>query len=110
MLKPVGWFLASAVLGITLLAARPGYSLYGDFVFQREKPDSSASPAVLPHWFHRIRYACSVCHPAIAPMEHKPGLITMEKIGQGQFCGACHNGKTAFAVSFETCTRCHSGP
>ncbi len=109
MLKPVGWFLVSAVLGMTLLAARSGYSVYGDFLFRRDKQDVSVPPAVFPHWFHRIRYACSVCHPTIAPMEHTSGLITMEKIAQGQFCGACHNGKAAFAVSFETCTRCHPG-
>ncbi len=103
------WFLMALMIGVLVLTARPGFSIYGDVVFQREKPDASAPPATFPHWFHRIRFACSVCHPGISPMENKPGLITMDKISRGQYCGVCHNGKVAFAPSFDTCRNCHQG-
>ncbi|MCF6239705.1 MAG: hypothetical protein L3J79_13040 [Candidatus Marinimicrobia bacterium] len=26
---------------------------------------------------------------------------------EGKVCGSCHNGKAAFASSFQTCSRCH---
>ena len=33
--------------------------------------------------------------------------ITMAKIIEGQFCGACHNGEVSWSV--ENCDMCHSG-
>ncbi|HHH36572.1 MAG TPA: hypothetical protein ENK48_07070, partial [Gammaproteobacteria bacterium] len=33
--------------------------------------------------------------------------ITMAKIIDGKFCGACHNGEVAWSV--ENCAMCHSG-
>jgi c(7)-type cytochrome triheme protein len=63
---------------------------------------------VYPHWFHRIRFQCSVCHVDIG-FKTKAGAsgITMDQISQGRFCGACHNGEIAWSV--ENCDFCHSG-
>jgi hypothetical protein len=33
--------------------------------------------------------------------------VTMDKISSGEFCGACHDGETAWSV--ENCHLCHSG-
>ncbi len=35
--------------------------------------------------------------------------ITDAKIKKGEYCGACHNGTIAFAVTEETCLLCHTG-
>jgi hypothetical protein len=33
--------------------------------------------------------------------------VTMAKIIEGQYCGACHNGEIAWSI--ENCDICHSG-
>ena len=94
----IGVFIGSAALAVD-----------GDVVFKREGGEGGVPAAIFPHWFHRIRYKCYACHPT--PFEMKTGTskITMDAIGEGKFCGACHNGKVAWAASFETCNRCHVG-
>lgn len=99
------------VLGIALLLAAvfsgAALAVEGDIVFKRKNGEGGIAPVVFPHWFHRIRYKCYACHPK--PFEMKAGAnkITMEAIQEGKFCGACHNGKIAWPVGFETCNRCH---
>ena len=52
-------------------------------------------PVVFPHWFHRIRFRCKVCHADLG-FQFKAGGndINMLKIIDGEYCGACHNGQT----------------
>lgn len=98
-------FLAAASL---LVAALPGAAVEGDIVFQRKGGgERELPPAVFPHWVHRIRFKCYVCHDAIFKMKAGANRVTMDAIQEGKFCGVCHDGKTAFSVSFETCSRCH---
>ena len=103
----VGVAFALMALLLAALTARGG-AVVGDIVFKR--PGGAAGempPAIFPHWVHRIRFKCYVCHDAIFQMKAGANPITMDAVRQGQFCGACHDGKTAFPVSFETCGRCH---
>ena len=80
----------------------------GDVVFKRAGPESETPPAVFPHWSHRIRYRCYACHPGLFTMQAGANPTTMDEIMAGKSCGACHNGTTAWPVTFETCTRCHA--
>ncbi len=101
-------FLTFAIV----LPLSPGWAVEGDIVFQRKDAkdaEGAIPPAVFPHWFHRIRYKCYACHPSITEMKAGANTITMDAIAAGKFCGACHNGKIAWAVTFETCNRCHLG-
>jgi c(7)-type cytochrome triheme protein len=80
----------------------------GDVTFERQgEPSSEYAPAVFPHWVHRIRYRCYACHDALFPMRAGEHPVTMDDIMAGRSCGACHNGRTAWPVTFETCQRCH---
>jgi c(7)-type cytochrome triheme protein len=81
---------------------------YGDVVINNYSDKGGVRPAVFPHWFHRIRFTCKVCHADLG-FKFKAGGndITMAKIVDGQFCGACHNGEIAWSV--ENCNMCHSG-
>ena len=81
---------------------------YGDVVINNYADAAGIRPAVFPHWFHRIRFRCKVCHADLG-FQFKAGgnKITMAKIIDGQFCGACHNGEIAWSV--ENCSMCHSG-
>lgn len=81
---------------------------YGDVVINNYSDAAGMRPAVFPHWFHRMRFRCKVCH-ADLEFKFKAGgnEINMVKIIDGQFCGACHNGDIAWSV--ENCNLCHSG-
>jgi c(7)-type cytochrome triheme protein len=100
-LRVTGGALLSMLLLGTALAVP------GDIVFRRD--GSGMPPTVFPHWFHRIRYRCYACHPALFEMKAGANDVSMTTIQEGKHCGACHNGKAAWAVGVETCNRCHSG-
>ena len=53
-------------------------------------------------------YRCDVCHPSLFPMKKGPERMTMEEMNKGRFCGACHDGKTAFGTKDpKKCHECH---
>jgi c(7)-type cytochrome triheme protein len=91
-----------------ILFAGTAAAVQGDVV-QKRKPgaDAGLPESVFPHWIHRIRYRCYACHDALFKMARTEGDDVMGAIAKGQSCGACHDGKTAWGVSFETCNRCH---
>ncbi len=80
---------------------------YGDITLNRYAEKSGMPPVVFPHWFHRIRFKCKVCHPAIFEMRQGSNDINMIKIIKGEFCGKCHNGRIAWPPIY--CDRCHAG-
>ncbi len=81
---------------------------YGDLVLNEIAEKEGMPPAIFPHWFHRIRFRCKVCHADLG-FKFKAGGsgINMLKIIDGEYCGACHNGEIAWSV--ENCNLCHSG-
>ncbi len=110
-----GWrrFLLLPLFGLLLAVGVIGggdeaRAEFGDVVINNYSDGAGMRPAVFPHWFHRIRFRCKVCHGDLG-FEFKAGGndITMLKIFDGQYCGACHNGQIAWSV--ENCTLCHSG-
>lgn len=96
---------AALVMAGLIVGSAP--AIEGDVVFKRPGGEGGTPPAVFPHWIHRIRYKCYACHPALFEMKAGANKVTMDAIQKGKFCGACHNGKIAWAVTFETCNRCH---
>jgi len=81
----------------------------GDITIHRKGADSSGfmPQAVFPHWIHRTRFKCYACHDELFQMQAGADDINMDAVREGRFCGVCHDGKTAFAVGFDTCERCH---
>jgi len=103
----------SLVVGVlvyigALAMPQPAHAEYADVVINNYADAAGMRPAVFPHWFHRIRFRCKVCHADLG-FKFKAGgnKITMAKIIEGKFCGACHNGEVAWSV--ENCAMCHSG-
>ena len=81
---------------------------YGDVVINRQAEKSGMRPVIFPHWFHRIRFRCKVCHAELGfKMRAGSNPITMTDIIEGRFCGACHNNDIAWSP--ENCDLCHSG-
>ncbi|MFQ5852115.1 MAG: cytochrome c3 family protein [Candidatus Binatia bacterium] len=99
--------LGIVVLVLCLLLS-VALAVEGDIVFKRPGGEGGTPPAVFPHWVHRIRYKCYACHPGLFEMKAGANRVSMDAIQQGKFCGTCHNGQIAWAVTFESCHRCHA--
>jgi c(7)-type cytochrome triheme protein len=97
------------VLAFALLIGTPdAIAEYGDVVINRQAEKNGMRPVVFPHWFHRIRFRCKVCHAELGfKMRAGSNPITMTEIIEGRYCGACHNNDIAWSP--ENCDLCHSG-
>ena len=95
------------VVAINVLPER-AKAEYGDVVINEYSDDAGMRPVVFPHWFHRIRFRCKVCHGDLGfALKAGGNEIEMVKIIDGQYCGACHDGDVAWSI--ENCELCHSG-
>jgi c(7)-type cytochrome triheme protein len=113
----------TALLVVAGLVA--GFLAPSDGPAQPKMPDSFAfpqgkdSPGVVTfdHNKHRDAGAdkCTMCHTKLFKFKKgTSGQLTMAKMKAGEFCGACHNGKTKvgekvpFTVDDKAnCERCH---
>lgn len=99
----------TALLVVMLIAfSNPGHAEYGDVVLNKYSEKEGMRPVIFPHWFHRIRFRCKVCHNELG-FEMRAGAndITMGRIIEGDYCGMCHNGEISWSV--DNCDLCHSG-
>ena len=81
---------------------------YGDVILNKYSDKEGVRPVVFPHWFHRIRYRCKVCHSELGfKMRAGANDVLMSDIIDGKFCGMCHNSQIAWGP--ERCDLCHSG-
>jgi c(7)-type cytochrome triheme protein len=81
---------------------------YGDVVLNKRSDKAGVRPVVFPHWFHRVRFRCKVCHSELGfTMRAGANDVLMANIIDGKFCGMCHNGQVAWGA--EQCDLCHSG-
>jgi c(7)-type cytochrome triheme protein len=105
------WLPALALLAAFLLALLPqqmACAEYGDVVLNKRADKEGVRPVVFPHWFHRIRFRCKVCHFELGfKMRVGANDVRMADIADGKFCGMCHNGEIAWGA--ERCDLCHSG-
>ena len=96
------------VLPLLLIVNQQVKAEYADVVLNRNSEKEGVRPVIYPHWFHRIRFQCRVCHSELGfEMRVGSNNVTMEEIIDGKFCGACHNGELAWSV--DNCDLCHSG-
>ena len=90
------------------LPAATSFAEYGDVVINKRSDKEGVRPVIFPHWFHRIRYRCKVCHSELGfKMRAGANDVLMSDIIDGKFCGMCHNGQVAWGP--ERCDLCHSG-
>lgn len=83
---------------------------YGNILISRVSKAKGVQAVGFSHWSHRRRYTCRVCHLELGfEMAVNRTEITEEENRQGQFCGACHDGKSAFGHTQENCPKCHGG-
>ena len=101
--------LAAVLVALALLLAAPAANAeYGDVILNRRSEANGVRPVVFPHWFHRIRFRCKVCHHELGfKMRVGGNDFKMSDIVDGKFCGACHNNDIAWGP--DRCDLCHSG-
>ena len=100
--------LGLLVLLLLALLAVPAQAEYGDVVLNKRSDKEGVRPVVFPHWFHRIRFRCKVCHSELGfKMRAGANEVLMADIVDGKFCGMCHNDKVAWGAA--NCDLCHSG-
>lgn len=114
--SPFGWWrrirlwslVAGIMLSVLVMFIPESRSEYGDVVLNKRSEANGVKPVIFPHWFHRIRYRCKVCHGELG-FEMRAGAndVSMAEIVEGKFCGMCHNGQIAWTT--ENCVLCHSG-
>lgn len=98
----------AVLLALAMALPASSHAEYGDVVINNFSDDAGMRPVVFPHWFHRIRFRCKVCHADLGFKFQAGGNeISMLNIIDGEYCGACHNGDIAWSV--ENCNLCHSG-
>ncbi len=73
-----------------------------------------SAPAKGVYFSHEVHvelgFECDSCHEGLFEMETgaavKNGNFTMNAMGEGSYCGACHDGSTAFSLE-SSCSACH---
>jgi c(7)-type cytochrome triheme protein len=110
MKRPRSLRAAQALL-LALACALPQgtpFAEYGDVVLNKRSEQEGVRPVIFPHWFHRIRFRCKVCHSELGfKMRAGANDVRMADIVDVKFCGMCHNGQVAWGP--ERCELCHSG-
>ena len=106
-MKPVPWRMgllglaAGLASSVALAAAFPA-------VLRIPRSNAGASttpaPALFSHRAH-ASFTCNACHPSIFPQA--PVSFTHQQMRDGQYCGQCHDGRTAFAITGAACGGCH---
>jgi c(7)-type cytochrome triheme protein len=92
------------------LPPEPPPHLYGNLLISRTMGTSGIRPASFSHWSHRRRYTCQVCHSELEfAFQANATEITEAENKAGKYCGACHNGRTAFGHEEAHCDKCHNG-
>jgi len=93
---------------LALFTPSVAHAEYGDVVLNTRAEEAGMRPVIFPHWFHRIRFKCKVCHTELG-FEMRAGAneILMADIIDGKMCGRCHNNNIAWGP--QNCHLCHSG-
>jgi c(7)-type cytochrome triheme protein len=109
--RPAGLMATAAFVCAVTLGAQALLKLPDDGMKLPRGADSPG-PVLFNHSMHVDDAApdCTACHPkpfrilkSTAPTSPP---ITHERMGKGEACGVCHDGKKAFGLE-EDCTFCH---
>ena len=93
---------------------------YDEEKFGPEKAIVWNKPVPRVQFSHKVHtkdagLSCDSCHDSLFPQEagasEKKDDFTMKGFLAGKYCGACHDGKTAFHTdNYDKCVACHTPP
>lgn len=90
---------------------------FGNVVMDNHAARVDSDPVLFPHWLHRAKYTCRLCHVDLGfAMTANETQMSEQDNRNGLYCGACHNGTIAFPPeepgekerTVKNCDRCHS--
>ena len=101
--------LAGCVLWLGTRPVLGQFPIPEEFSYTETKP---LNPVPFRRKFHVMekKLSCPECHTKVFQMKKFSASreMTMAKLNNGQYCGACHNGTKAFATKdIQSCTKCH---
>lgn len=111
----LGAVVSAQTFGVKKRTPKPDE--YGTVVMNNYAARVDSDPVVFPHWLHRAKYTCRLCHVDLGfAMTARETMVTEEDNQNGLYCGACHNGEAAFSAEepgkdgemVQHCDRCHS--
>ena len=105
----VASLVTTAILLMCIASPASSAREYGDIYMDSKRESmqkAKVKAVVFPHWFHRIRFKCKVCHEQIFVMQKGANDVSMKQIMDGKACGTCHNGLIAWEPLL--CDKCHS--
>ncbi|PLY06757.1 MAG: cytochrome C [Desulfuromonas sp.] len=87
------------------------FSVAGDCASCHAAPEKTftvedAGNVLFSHEVHTEMFGCGDCHSDLFTAVPGNPTHSMEQMEQGESCGACHDGDTAFSVA-EDCESCH---
>ncbi|MCB2181565.1 MAG: hypothetical protein KQH63_06040 [Desulfobulbaceae bacterium] len=99
-------FMAISFYGTEQTQAAAKSYEFGNVTMNHATKSQGGEPVIFRHWSHRSKYTCRLCHVDLefSQVANETGVLE-EDNRAGMFCGACHNGKEAFAI--DNCTACH---
>ena len=113
ILRSRAWLMASVALLAGGVLAAQGLPKLPDALPLTQSADSPGK-VTFNHVTHvdEAKPACTTCHPSLFRIlpkgSPKPKVtITHAAMEKGELCGACHDGKKAFALA-DDCTMCHT--
>ncbi len=130
VLYMVGLFSGAALLYINAgMATTTDIPAYGPADIPKDYDEDTYGPAKMMVWnepvprvtfSHKVHtmdagLECDSCHDDLFEMEAgavvEKGDFNMKSFTGGSYCGACHDGDTAFSTnSYEKCAACHTAP
>jgi c(7)-type cytochrome triheme protein len=108
-----GWALGAAVALAAVATAwwaPVATSMPNTVVIPIAKPHPGGFPAraaIFDHSSHQ-QFVCYACHPTLFP-RYLLGF-THAQMNEGLYCGGCHDGRAASAITGQTCETCHVAP
>jgi c(7)-type cytochrome triheme protein len=107
---PAGAARGGETSGFYSLPALPPPEEYGNVLMNGVSEQEGVMAVGFSHWRHRMKYTCRVCHFELEfGMKAGTTGVTEQASRSGRYCGACHDGVTAFGHTEPNCPRCHNG-
>ena len=98
----------ASVVALTMLGAIAALALPARLRIPPLAPRPAGAPGAAAAFSHagHASMPCYLCHPSLFPQALQG--FTHREMGQGRYCGACHDGVEAKAIEKMACSGCHA--
>ena len=76
----MGLLFVALSVGTWFAASDDAAAEYGDVIINNYSDDAAMRPVIFPHWFHRIRFRCKVCHADLGDCNCGEQIVNLQKL------------------------------